>query len=111
MHDTTVLDLGGSLVAPDGVTVEILGKFKRLICGYLENDAARRLILVIGGGAPARRYQQAYRTLSSSPSDEEADWIGIAATYLNARLIKAVFEEYCADEVVTNPTNVTVAVK
>ncbi|TFG62916.1 MAG: UMP kinase, partial [Spirochaetales bacterium] len=52
----------------------------------------------------ARAWQQAYRTVADSPSDSEADWIGIAATRLNARLVKAVFSEFCTDEVATDPT-------
>ena len=106
MYDTKVLDLGGSLVAPDDIAVEFLKDFKSLIGEYLKEDSSRRLIMVIGGGSPARRYQDAYRTLSEKPKNDEADWIGITATRLNARLIKGVFEEYCKDEVVTNPTDV-----
>ena len=106
MYDTKVLDLGGSLVAPDAIAVEFLKSFERLIGEYLAKDSSRRLIMVIGGGSPARKYQDAYRKISDSPENDEADWIGIAATRLNARLIKAVFEEFCTDEVVTDPTNV-----
>ncbi len=104
MHDTKVLSLGGSLVAPDEIAVGFLRDFRRLIRDYLEEDQTRRLIMVIGGGAPARRYQKAYREIAQNAKNEEADWIGISATRLNARLVKAVFEEYCVDEVVTDPT-------
>lgn len=104
MDDTKVLSLGGSLVAPDEVAADFLTAFKQLVNGYLDGNRARRLVLVIGGGAPARKYQQAYREISSNPQDSEADWIGIAATRLNARLVKAVFEEHCHDDVVTDPT-------
>ena len=106
MYDTKVLDLGGSLVAPDGVAIGFLKDFKRVVSNYLKNDLSRRLIMVIGGGGPARKYQEAYRTISGSPENDQADWIGIAATRLNARLVKAVFEDYCSDEVVTDPTDV-----
>ena len=106
MHDTKVLDLGGSLVAPDDIAVGFLADLKDLISEYLKQDRSRRLVLVIGGGSPARKYQDAYRSLSDKPDDDEADWIGISATRLNARLVKGLFEEYCPDEVVTNPTDV-----
>lgn len=59
-----------------------------------------------GGGAPARRYQEAYRKIAGDPENDEADWIGIAATRLNARLVKGIFGSYCPDEIVTNPTDV-----
>lgn len=104
MNDTTVLSLGGSMVAPDEIAVDFLVRFRRLVCDYLEKDQTRRLIFVIGGGSPARRYQKAYREIRESANNNEADWIGIAATRLNARLVKAVFEEHCLDDVVTDPT-------
>ena len=106
MHDTTVLDLGGSLVVPGEIAVGFLKELKQLLSDYLAGDPERRLILVIGGGSPARTYQNAYRSISDDADDDEADWIGIAATRLNARLMKAVFEDYCLDEVVTDPTDV-----
>ena len=108
MHNTKVISLGGSLVAPDGVAVEFLTSFKLLVSEYLEADSSRRLVLVVGGGAPARRYQDAYRRIAGSPDNDEADWIGIAATRLNARLVKAVLGVYCSAEVVTDPTDVPV---
>jgi len=106
MHDTKVLSLGGSLVAPDEIAIDFLKGYKRLIHDYLSHDPSRRLIMVIGGGGPARKYQNAYRSIERDPGNDEADWIGIAATRLNARLVKAIFKEHCADDVVTDPTNV-----
>ena len=84
MYDTKVLDLGGSLVAPDSIAIDFLKNFKQLVNDYLANDSSRRLIMVIGGGGPARKYQEAYRMISSDSKNDEADWIGIAATRLNA---------------------------
>jgi len=102
----TVISLGGSIVAPDGVDVDFLKNFVSLIKSFLETDSERRFIFVVGGGGPARRYQNAYREITESIKDEEADWIGIMATRLNAQLIKAVMGEWCSQEVVTNPAEV-----
>ena len=66
MYDTKVLDLGGSLVAPDAIAVEFLKSFERLIGEYLAKDSSRRLIMVIGGGSPARKYQDAYRKIRNA---------------------------------------------
>lgn len=104
MGTVRVISLGGSIVAPDRVDVEFLKGFRALIVRFLEADLARRLILVVGGGAPARTYQHAYREIAGGGSDEEADWVGIAATRLNARLLAAVFADYCSDPVVTDPS-------
>jgi uridylate kinase len=101
----TVISLGGSIVAPDGVDEAFLRDFVSLIGGLLAEDEKRRFILVVGGGGPARAWQKAYRAIGGN-KDEEADWIGVMATRLNAQLVKAVMAEWCTQEVVNDPTQV-----
>jgi uridylate kinase len=100
----TVISLGGSIIAPDDVDERFLKDFVALVRRLLEEDPERRFIFVAGGGGPARAYQKAYRNISGGGRDEEADWIGVMATRLNAQLIRAVMGEWCSQEVVTNPT-------
>ena len=99
-----VISLGGSIVAPQEVDTGFVKRFVLLIQSYLDGDAHRRLVFVVGGGGPARTYQQAYRSISDDPVETEQDWIGIAATRLNGQLIKAVFHDLCVDPLVTDPT-------
>ena len=103
-----VISLGGSLIVPDTVDTGFLSSFKKAISEYLEEDKKRKLILVCGGGATARKYQKAYLKISPNAEPDELDWIGIRATRINAELVKNVFKEYTADTVVTNPTAVSV---
>jgi len=102
----TVISLGGSIVAPDSVDAKFLADFAGLVGSLLEEDAARRFVFVVGGGGPARAWQNAYREVASSLGfvDDEADWIGVMATRLNAQLVKAVMAEWCPQDVVTDPT-------
>jgi len=102
----TVISLGGSIVAPDGVDEAFLRDFTSLIGEFLSRDEKRRFILVVGGGGPARTWQKAYRSISESPDNEQMDWIGVMATRLNAQLVRAVMGEWCTQEVVTDPTQV-----
>lgn len=103
MGRVTVISLGGSIVAPDGVDCEFLRAFCALIAGEAQ-AGDRRLALVIGGGALARRYQSAYReTLGESGDDEAGDRIGIAATRVNAQVVKEVLGKLAPDPVVTDP--------
>nr|QQK86976.1 uridylate kinase [Treponema denticola] len=106
----TVLSVGGSIVAPDKPDFNFLDKFSKTIRNWLLQDSSRKIIMVIGGGAPARDYQNAYRKvcdLRKAPAkNDEADWIGIMATRLNAQLVKAVFEDLCPNPVVYDPTTV-----
>jgi uridylate kinase len=102
----TVISFGGSIVAPDGVDVDFVKNFVSLIKTFTDNDSTRKFIFVVGGGGPARKWQNAYREITSVVKDEEADWIGIMATRLNAQLIKAVMGDLCTQEVVINPMEV-----
>jgi uridylate kinase len=100
----TVISLGGSIVAPDGVDVPFLKNFTGVIRDLIKADNARRFIFVVGGGGPARIWQNAYKEVCGSMHNDEADWIGIMATRLNAQLVRAVMAEWCSQDVVTDPT-------
>ena len=103
----TVISLGGSIVAPDSADAGFLKYFTEVIRGLLEADNDRRFVFVVGGGGPARAWQNAYREICGPAArDEEADWIGVMATRLNAQLVKAAMAEWCPQEVVTDPTRV-----
>ena len=105
---TKVLSVGGSIIAPDKPDVDFLSSFVAMCREWLDQDKSRRLILVAGGGAPARVYQNAYKEVAESGSTQfdssAADWIGIMATRINAQLVKACFGDYCKNDVVYNPT-------
>lgn len=106
---TKVLSVGGSIIVPDKPDVEFLTNFAKMCIEWLKEDSSRKLILVAGGGAPARVYQNAYNevaeTIGIHSKSDAADWIGIMATRINAQLLKASFGEYCKDDVVYNPTS------
>ena len=104
---TKVLSVGGSIVAPEGPDAQFVKKFVDLIKEYLESHKGDRLIFVVGGGGPARLYQNAFREVTGTSPDEgtqAADWIGIMATRLNAQFVKACFGDLCKESVVTDPT-------
>jgi uridylate kinase len=103
----TVVSLGGSIVAPDAPDAAFLEQFVLMTHSWLSEKSSRKLILVIGGGGPARAYQKAYKTASGGTFDNaEADWIGIMATRLNAQLLRALFNSVCPQDVVYDPTKV-----
>jgi len=106
--DVKVISLGGSIIVPDDVDVDFLRRFVEAVENHLAQDEHRRIILVCGGGAPARRYQVAYSRIAPQPDDSARDWIGIAATKLNAELIRQLFLSRCPLPVITDPTSVTV---
>jgi uridylate kinase len=111
---TTVLSLGGSIVAPEGPDPAFLSSFMALVREHLAVDGERRLILVVGGGGPARLWQRAYREASlareaggKAEDHDVQDWIGVMATRLNAQLVKALLGPLSPQEVVTDPTSLS----
>ena len=90
---------------PDAPDTAFLNDFSAMVRDWLAEDKSRKLILVVGGGAPARVYQNAYRAVGGNAKDDnQADWIGIMATRLNAQLLKAIFSDLCEQDVVYDPT-------
>jgi uridylate kinase len=87
---TVVVALGGSIVHPDGIDTRFLKNFKKFLAPYLKNGT--RFVLVLGGGALARRFQNAAQEVAKV-NDEDKDWIGIHATRLNAHLLRTVFRD------------------
>ncbi len=119
---TKVLSVGGSIIAPAEPDTRFLHEFCTMATDWLTSNSETRLILVAGGGGPARLYQNAYRDLASrydagtkksaaysteAENNAACDWLGIMATRLNAQLLKAAFGPLCQQDVVTDPTKVT----
>ncbi len=116
---TKVLSVGGSIIAPDKPDVKLLSDFSAMTAGWLSDNPDSRLILVAGGGGPARTYQNAYKDVAETfdaaqkkscgfATDEDlnaaCDWLGIMATRLNAQILKTCFGPLCPHEVITDPT-------
>ncbi|HLD61282.1 MAG TPA: UMP kinase [Patescibacteria group bacterium] len=104
MVDKTVkiVSVGGSIIIPkSGFDIEFLKKFRALIVDRVKKG--EKFILVIGGGATCRQYQEAARQVVPL-TDEDLDWIGIKTTVFNAEFVKFLFKEYAHTAVATNPT-------
>ena len=104
MNNLAVISLGGSIIAPDKVDYAFLKQLNENLRTYLKKDKKRKIILVCGGGAPARVYQEALRNIIEDAPSEEQDWLGIRATHINGQLVKAMFSDLCTDNLITDPT-------
>ncbi|OHA51811.1 MAG: hypothetical protein A3A97_00050 [Candidatus Terrybacteria bacterium RIFCSPLOWO2_01_FULL_40_23] len=98
-NNTLVIALGGSVLFPDKINVQLIIKLKRLFKKITEGRRIK-LILIVGGGYPARNYQTAAKKIHPGVSQIELDEIGIAATRFNAELIKIIFGSLAAKKVV-----------
>src|SRR3989344_9669703 len=99
MQETIIISLGGSLIVPDQIDVDFLRDFKALILGHVKQG--KKFVIITGGGKINNRYNAAAKALGE-PSDEDLDWIGIAALKLNAELLRVIFAEYAHEEVIAN---------
>ena len=101
LMETIIISLGGSLIIPEEIDTEFLKHFKSLVLKHI--NKGKRFILICGGGKTARKYQKAAESLKKA-SGFEKDIIGIAATKLNAMLVKTIFEDKAVDNLVDDPT-------
>ena len=97
-----VISLGGSLVNPGKINVPYLRDLRKLLLGEVKKGA--RFFLVVGGGQPARQYQDAGRRITNL-NGEDLDWVGIGATKQNAELVRVIFGKLAYGAVLSDPSN------
>lgn len=95
-----VISLGGSLVVPDEINTEFLNLFVTTIKEYIAKGY--KFVIITGGGKVCRRYNEALEKIVS-PTKEDLDWLGIAATRLNSELVRIAFGDLAYEKVVLDP--------
>lgn len=98
---TFIISLGGSVIIPEAINVAFLKKLRQSILYFVKKG--HRFVLVAGGGRINREYNKAAKQLGRVKR-QDLDWLGIAATRMNAELIRVVFADYAYEKVVYNPT-------
>lgn len=97
-----IISIGGSIIIPPtGFDISFLKEFKNIISARVKKG--EKFILVIGGGATCRAYQDAARQVVPMSSDD-LDWLGIKTTIFNAEFVRALFKDLAYKEIITNPT-------
>lgn len=96
---TSIISLGGSLINPGKPDIAFLKKFAKVILHHKD----KQFVIICGGGTTAREYQQAAKKLGPM-QQKDLDMIGIAATKLNAELVRSFFAPIAYEHVLDNPT-------
>lgn len=96
-----VISLGGSVIVPNEVDTIFLKKFRGLVLNFTKKGG--RAVIVAGGGFTNKKYNQAVGEMRKATS-RDMDWLGIAATKLNAELLRVIFGEAAHKKVIDNPT-------
>ena len=104
MEEIIVISLGGSLIVPDEIDTDFLKDFKNLILS--QTRGGKRFVIITGGGKICRRYNDAVEKITT-PTKDDLDWLGIAATRLNAELIRIIFGDAAADKIIMDPNVVS----
>lgn len=87
---------------PEEINVNFLKKFRKIILDYVKKS--NRIIIVTGGGKICRKYDAAALAIFPKVADIDLDWLGIAATKLNAEFLRAIFGEVAYERILYNPT-------
>lgn len=96
-----ILSVGGSIIIPKtGFDIGFLKSFRKLILKHVKKGD--RFILVIGGGATCRQYQDAAQKVVKM-SLEDLDWLGIYTTVFNAQFVRFLFKDVAFEKIITNP--------
>ncbi len=96
-----VLDLGGSIVAPEKFQPGFLQKLCRVLNKHVQNGC--QFFIVIGGGAICREYNQRALSVRSDIQREELDWLGIQATRLNATFLRTALGDIACQNIFLSP--------
>jgi uridylate kinase len=95
-----VISLGGSLIVPDEIDVPFLNSFIATIKEYILKGFS--FVIITGGGKVCRRYNESLKKITT-PTTENLDWLGIAATRLNAEFVRIAFGDLAYEKVVQDP--------
>jgi len=96
-----ILSLGGSLLVPDKIDVQVYRQYVLFLRKWVRKGY--KFVVVVGGGNLARTYQQATKKICGKANQQELDWVGIAATRLNAEVLRNSLHNLTG-ELVFDPT-------
>lgn len=96
----SVISIGGSLINPGEVDVAFLNNLKKLVSKRASKGD--RFILIAGGGKLCRKYNEAL-TKITKPTKDQLDWLGIQATWLNAKLVQLMFGKLAHPNIISDP--------
>ncbi len=102
-NSSLVISLGGSLIVPGGVNTSFIVEFVEIIKKRAHSGV--RFFIVAGGGKTARLYGEAVLALGDHMTHNDADWIGIHTTRLNAEFLRIAFADLAYSMICIDPEN------
>lgn len=88
MKKVVVISLGGSLIVPNKINIELLREFRKIL---LKHTKRYKFVVVCGGGSIARNYIKGLAEEKIKKKEFLQGNLGIAVTRLNARFLTYFF--------------------
>ncbi|MFX1515664.1 MAG: UMP kinase [Promethearchaeota archaeon] len=101
MKSLVTLSLGGSIINPGEIDSQFLTDFSIVVKELVHQH---KFMIVCGGGKVARQY---IKGLPQGLTEGERDYMGIAATWLNAQLLTYYFKGHCSPILPTSVEKLT----
>ncbi len=103
-----VISLGGSIIVPNDIDTEFLKNFVLMVKEYVEKGFY--FVIITGGGKTSRKYNDSLSQIIEA-TEEDKDWMGIAATRLNAEFVRISFGDLAYKKIVLNPEIIPITSK
>ncbi len=100
MEEKIIISLGGSLIFPNDIDIDFIEKFVSSIKKFTPKGF--KFYIITGGGKICRNYNSAISKITN-PTNENLDWMGIAATRLNAEFVRISFGDLAYERIIMNP--------
>jgi len=97
-----VMSIGGSLLFDKNSkpNVDFLKKLNKFVRNHAEKGT--RFMLISGGGAICRTYQNAAQSVIKDMSNRDLDWLGVHSTRLNGHLLRTIFVDIAHPRMIEN---------
>ncbi|MBP6860249.1 MAG: UMP kinase [Candidatus Pacebacteria bacterium] len=91
-QERIIVSVGGSLIVPGGVDTGFLIRLRDLVTQKVNEGFS--FYIITGGGKLSREWRDAALAINPEVSNEQMDYVGIAATRTNAELVRSIFAGY-----------------
>lgn len=97
-----VMSIGGSLLFDKNgkPNVDFLQKLNKFVRNHVEKGT--RFMLISGGGAICRTYQNAAQRVIKDMTNRDLDWLGVHSTRLNGHLLRTIFVDIAHPRMIEN---------
>lgn len=95
MREKIIIKIGGSVLSPSEENIFDVNRALQIKYHLLKLTDKYQFVIVTGGGALARKYQQMLKEINAR--DIELNWAGLQSNNQNAVMMRCILAEHCVD--------------